>query len=61
MWETLILTLIGLWLFATWSIADIERDARDLAMPLAKLRIRRRRELRESIEARREYARRRDP
>jgi hypothetical protein len=49
--EALILALIGIWLFAAWQVASIERDAADLAMPLTKLRIQRRRELRESVEA----------
>lgn len=52
MTTTLLMALIGIWLVAAVTIAGIERE-HDLDGALTRLRIQRRRELRESIEARR--------
>ena len=59
--EALIFALIAIWLIAALQIGAIEREHADLGAAMTKLRLQRRRELRESIEARRHDTRRRDP
>jgi hypothetical protein len=49
---TLVLALIALWLIAVIQVGAIERDC-DLADAMTRLRIQRRRELRESLSDRR--------
>lgn len=52
MTATLLLALIAAWLIAAWHIGAIERDL-DLGAAMTRLRIQRRRELRESLVNRR--------